>query len=144
MSITFSELLIGFTVMKLFGLFDLKYTFLIALLTAILDALPVFGTGAVLIPWSIYNIIVARFDLAIAIALLALYIICVVVRQFTEPKVVGDSLGLHPLVTLLSMYIGLKLIGIGGMILLPIISLFVIQLYKAGAFNKIKEMIFED
>lgn len=142
MSITFSELLIGFTVMKLFGLFDLKYTFLIALLTAILDALPVFGTGAVLIPWSIYNIIVARFDLAIA--LLALYIICVVVRQFTEPKVVGDSLGLHPLVTLLSMYIGLKLIGIGGMILLPIISLFVIQLYKAGAFNKIKEMIFED
>ena len=71
-----------------------------------------------------------------------MYIICLAVRQFTEPKVVGESLGLHPLITLLAMYIGLKLIGIGGMILLPVSTLFVIQLYKAGAFDRIKK-IFE-
>ena len=142
MSITFSELLIGFTLINIFGLADIKYAFLFAFLIALLDALPVFGTGAVLIPWSLYNVLLTRFDLAIA--LFALYIVCIVVRQFIEPKIVGVSLGLHPLVTLFSMYLGLKLIGIGGMILLPVITIFVIQLYKAGAFDKIKEMIQED
>lgn len=139
MSVTFSELLVGFTIMELIGIFDLQYIFLIAFLVALLDALPIFGTGTVLIPWCLYNVIIARFDGAIA--LLIMYIICLVVRQFIEPKVVGESLGLHPLVTLLSMYIGLQLLGLGGMILLPIITLFVIQLYKAGAFDKIKKML---
>jgi len=139
MSVTFSELLVGFTIMELIGIFDLKYIFLIAFLIAILDALPVFGTGTVLIPWCLYNVVIARFDGAIA--LLIMYIICLVVRQFIEPKVVGETLGLHPLVTLLSMYVGLQLLGLGGMILLPIITLFVIQLYKAGAFDRIKKML---
>ncbi len=138
MTITFSELLLGFTVLELIGIIDLKFMFLISFLIALLDALPVFGTGAVLIPWCIYNVILGRFDLAVS--LLILYIICLVVRQFVEPKIVGEKLGLHPLVTLIAMYSGLKLMGIFGMILFPVLTLFIIQFEKAGAFDFIKNI----
>ena len=137
MVITFCELTIGFTVMELIGIVDLKYIFLLALGIAVIDALPVFGTGAVLIPWALYGVLMGQFDLAAA--LLILYVVCLTVRQFVEPKVVGESLGLHPLVTLLSMFLGLKLIGIGGMILFPILALLLIQLNRAGAFDRLKE-----
>lgn len=142
MSVTFSELLIGFTILELIGITDFKFTFLVAFLIALLDALPIFGTGTVLIPWCLYNVLLSRFDLAVA--LLIIYIVCLIVRQFVEPKVVGESLGLHPLVTLLAMYIGYRLLGLAGMILLPIITLFIIQLYNAGAFNRIKEILKKD
>jgi len=135
MLITLTELIIAFTIIEWIGILDLKHTFVIVFGIAILDALPVFGTGAVLIPWSIYGIVVGNFPLAIA--MLAIYIICLTVRQLIEPKIVGESLGMHPLITLLSMYIGLKTIGITGMVLLPIFSVLVIQLIKMGVFSGI-------
>ena len=72
-----------------------------------------------------------------AIALLIQYVVCICVRQFMEPKIVGESLGLHPLVTLFSMYIGLNVVGVAGMILFPIIALFLVRLYQTGAFDHI-------
>ncbi|MBU5450614.1 sporulation integral membrane protein YtvI [Acetivibrio sp. MSJd-27] len=135
MSITFVELLIGFSIMNLMKIADLNYIFLIALGTAVLDALPVFGTGTVLIPWTVIKVVAGDFNMAIA--LLIQYVVCICVRQFMEPKIVGESLGLHPLVTLFSMYIGLNVVGVAGMILFPIIALFLVRLYQTGAFDHI-------
>ncbi len=128
--VTFVELVIGFSVMNLIGAGNIKMVFLIALGIAVLDAFPVFGTGTVLIPWAVIKIIAG--DFLFAIALLIQYVVCLCVRQFIEPKIVGESLGLHPLITLFSMFLGLHVIGIGGMILFPIITLFLIRLYQTG------------
>lgn len=135
MCITFVELLIGFSIMKLMGLAEFNYIFLLALGTAVLDAFPVFGTGTVLIPWTLVKVASGEFDMALA--LLIQYIVCLCVRQFIEPKIVGQSLGLHPLITLFSMYIGLKVVGIVGMIVFPILALFVVRLYQLGVFQRI-------
>lgn len=134
MLITLTELVVAFSIVEWLGIIDLSHTFIIVAGIALLDALPVFGTGAVLIPWSVYGVITGNFPLAVSMILI--YVICLTVRQLIEPKILGESLGIHPLITLLSMYVGLKTIGIAGMILLPIISVFVIQLVKMGNFTK--------
>ncbi len=133
MLITLTELIIGFFIIEWLGIIHLEYTFVIVFLIAILDALPIFGTGAVLIPWAIYGVIVGNFPLAIA--MIIIYLVCLTVRQFIEPKIVGESLGIHPLITLLSMYIGLKTVGFSGLILFPLLAVLIIQLVKMGVFN---------
>ncbi len=133
--ITFAELLLGFTLMNLIGLAKLEYVVLIALGTAVLDALPLFGVGTVLLPWAVVRIVMGDFPLAIA--LLLQYGVCLFVRQMIEPKVLGESLGLHPLVTLLAVYTGLYVAGVAGMILFPIVVLFFYRLYLLGAFDEL-------
>ncbi len=133
--ITFVELVIGFSLMNMIGVSNIKMVLLIALGVAVLDAFPVFGTGTILIPWAIIKIIAG--DFVFAIALLIQYIICLCVRQLIEPKIVGESLGLHPLITLFSMFLGLHVIGIAGMILFPMIALFLIRLYQAGILKEL-------
>ena len=96
-----------------------------AFITALVDAIPVLGTGTVLIPWSIFELISGNYTLAIG--LFIMYIMAIVVRQFTEPRVVSAQIGLHPLITLTSMYAGLKAIGIFGMILGPVLTIIVIK-----------------
>ena len=135
MAVTMLELTVGFTIMRATGILKAKYFFLIAAGTALLDALPVFGTGFVLIPWAIYKVITGNF--ALAAALFCMYIVCLVVRQMIEPKIVGESLGIHPLLTLLAMFVGLRAIGIAGMVLFPIAMVFVVQLYKMGTFDNL-------
>lgn len=124
MAVTFLELLIGYQIL------GIEYAFFFALLTAIIDILPVLGTGTVLIPTAIVNFITGNIPRGIGF--LCLYFIIFVIRQILEPRVVGQSLGLHPLVTLMSMYIGLRLIGVPGMFLGPIIVILVKAFYKAG------------
>ncbi len=104
----------------LIGLFLLgrQYTLLIALGIAMLDALPVFGSGAILIPWGVYHIITGNY--LVGIGLLTIYITIVVMRQIMEPKVLSTQIGVYALVTLMAMYIGAQLIGVFGMILGPI------------------------
>ncbi len=133
MLITFGELFVGFTIIGWLGIVKLPYMFVIILGIAILDALPIFGTGAVLIPWAVYGIVSGNFPMAMA--MIILYLVCLTVRQLIEPKIVGESLGMHPLITLLAMYIGLKAIGLAGMILFPILTVLVIQLFKMGVFD---------
>lgn len=137
MTITFAELLIGFSIMNLMGISSLNYVFLTALGIALLDALPVFGTGTVLLPWIVISVVTGNFHMAAA--LLLLYVMCIFVRQLIEPKIIGQSLGLHPLIALFSMYIGLSVAGVAGMILCPILALFLVRLYQAGLFNGIFE-----
>ncbi len=112
MSITFVELSVGFSII------GIRQKILLGLLISIIDALPILGTGGVLIPWSIYNFITG--DIRMGISLIILYGVVLVVRQIIEPKVLGQQIGLHPLVTLLSMYVGLRIFSFIGMIIGPI------------------------
>ncbi|AGC67918.1 sporulation integral membrane protein YtvI [Thermoclostridium stercorarium subsp. stercorarium DSM 8532] len=113
MTVTFTELTIAFVILRI------QNGLLLALIIAIVDALPVFGVGTVLIPWGIVELISGNYQRGVS--LLLLYIIVLVVRQLIEPKIIGQQIGVHPLVTLFSMYLGLQLFGILGMILGPVL-----------------------
>ncbi|MEG1862189.1 MAG: sporulation integral membrane protein YtvI [Oscillospiraceae bacterium] len=123
-AITFSELFVG-----LF-LLGVKKAWLIALLIAIFDILPILGTGGVLIPWAIVSLFVG--DTAFGIGVIMLYLIITVIRNTIEPKIIGKQVGLHPVVTLLAMFIGTKLFGMLGLFLLPVSIAILKQLNDAG------------
>ena len=112
MSITFIELTIGFFIC------GLNNSMVIAFCIAIFDILPVLGTGGVMVPWILINLIVG--DTGLAIKLLIVYVVVTAVRNIIEPKIVGTQIGLHPLVTLMAMYVGTVLFGVVGLLGLPI------------------------
>ena len=112
MSITFMELFVGLTIYRV------KYALLVAFIVAIIDILPVLGTGTVLIPWILFSLITGNSTLAIK--LLVLYLVVTIVRQLIEPKIVGKEIGIHPLVTLIAMYLGVQVFGILGFLVGPI------------------------
>lgn len=115
MLITFSELFSALLVM------GYRYAFLIALVTALIDILPVLGTGTVLIPWGILTILSGSTGRGVA--LLCVYAVMTVVRQIIEPRIVGKYIGVPPLLALAAMYVGLKLFGLVGLILFPLAAL---------------------
>ena len=116
------------------SLFDAPFSVLVAALTAFLDALPFFGSGIVLWPMAVVYFVDSNIKLGIVYV--ATYFIIMLLRRFIEPKLVSDKLGLNPLVTLISMYVGYKLWGITGLITGPIILMIIISIYKVGLFNK--------
>ena len=118
MLITFFELFLGFTVLSLLGIMKNNYFVFIAALIAVFDIMPIAGSGGILIPWSMIALIMGNYKQALGIILI--YIIISVVRQYIEPKIVGDTLGVHPLVTLMGLYFGLKLFGFLGMFIVPL------------------------
>lgn len=99
--------------------FNIPFPLLAALIIAFVDALPIFGSGTVMIPWAI--ICGLDGDIRLGIAILILWIIMSIVRQFIEPRVVSKNIGIHPIFTLIAMYTGFKIIGIIGMLIGPII-----------------------
>ena len=101
------------------ALLGVPYAFLFSLLLAAVDLLPLVGTGIVLIPWGVVSLLLGRVRLGIG--LLILYAVTAVVHQVLEPKLIGEGLGLHPLLSLFAMYGGLKLFGVWGMILAPLL-----------------------
>ena len=117
MCITFLEMVLGLSILKLFGIYENGYIFAIALITAVIDIVPVLGTGTVLIPWAIWMFFSG--DVAMGIGLLVIYGVITVVRQIIEPKLVASQLGLPAFVTLMAMYIGSQLFGFIGLFLLP-------------------------
>lgn len=127
MIVVYLILVLGLAILKV------DYSLLVALLIAFLDMLPFFGTGTVLGPWAIIEILSG--DYKMAIALIVLYAVTQVVRQIIQPKIVGDSIGMNPLVTLFCMYIGYKLSGVIGMIIAVPIGMILINLYRAGVFD---------
>ncbi len=129
-------MLVVFLVLLLsLGLLDVDFALLIALGTAFLDALPFFGSGAVLWPWSLISFISG--DVRMGICAIVIYVVIFVLRQLIEPKIVSKNIGTNPLMTLISMYLGYRLLSVGGMILGPIIMLLIISLYRAGVFDGI-------
>lgn len=112
MTITFIELSIGLS------LIQVDNAILVALFIAIFDILPVLGTGGIMIPWMI--LVAFQGNIALAIGLLIVYLAITVIRNILEPKIVGAQLGLHPIVTLLAMFVGTQLFGFLGLFGLPI------------------------
>lgn len=118
MTITFCEMFIALTIFRLTGIYSGSYVFVIALVTAIVDILPVLGTGTIVIPWAVISLFTG--DIKMGIALFILYGVITVLRQFLEPKLVSGQLGLPPFVTIVAMFFGAKLFGFIGLFLLPI------------------------
>jgi len=112
MTITFVELSIGLTII------GIPNSVLIALCIAVFDILPVLGTGGIMIPWTIIAFI--QGDIQRAIGLLIIYVVVTIIRNILEPKIVGSQLGLYPVVTLMSMYVGTCLLGVVGLFGFPI------------------------
>ncbi len=116
--ITCTELFLGLTVLDLLGIYGGGYKFLIALGIALIDIIPILGSGTVLIPWGVISLFLG--DIGLGIGLLVMYVIITVLRQYIEPKLVAGQLGLPPIVTLICMYLGIKIFGVLGIFLLPL------------------------
>ncbi len=114
MAITYTTIFSGL------ALLGIEHAALIAVIVALLDLLPVIGVGTLLIPWSVIEI--ATDNKFVGIGLLILFVVHTVIRQLAEPKIVGKSLDLHPIVTLILLYVGYALFGIAGLILLPVLA----------------------
>ena len=121
-------LFIGFEILKV------GYSFLFALGIAFLDVLPVFGTGAVLWPWAIIDVLTGNYIRAVGLVII--YLICQVIKQILQPKMVGDSIGLHPLATLFFMFVGYRFYGVFGMIIGIPVGMVLVKLYRIGLFDR--------
>lgn len=120
-------LFIGFLILRV------NYSVLLAILIAFLDFLPFFGTGTALIPWAVYELFGGNYFTVVG--LLIIYVVTQAVRHIIQPKLVGDSVGMNPLATLVFLYAGYKFGSLLGMILAVPIGMLAINLYKAGAFD---------
>ncbi len=135
--ITFAELAIGLFILKAIGLYSGSYIFAIALVTAIVDILPVLGTGTILIPWAVYSFCTGKIGFGIGI--LVIYAVIGVVRQIIEPKLVASQLGLPPYLMLMAMFVGTQLFGFIGLFLLPITFTLIKVLNDDGIIHILKK-----
>ena len=113
----------------------MKYAILFAFIISFIDFLPVFGSGAIIWPWCIIEIASGKYSSALI--LFALYLFCQGVKQFMQPKMVGDSIGMSPLKTLLFMFIGYRIGGIPGMIIGIPVGMILVSFYKEGVFDNL-------
>lgn len=117
-----------------------KYGVIWAILIGIFDFLPIFGAGAVLIPWGIIKLITGSY--IYGAGLILLYIVTQIIKNIIQPKIVGESFGLHSMVTLIAVFIGFKIRGIGGMIIAIPMALMLIKVYQYGIYdNLIKNIV---
>lgn len=115
------------------------YAFLVAFGIAVLDLLPVFGTGTVMVPWAVIELLSENYRMMFG--LLAIWLIGQLVRQVIQPKIVGDSIGMDPIPTLFLLYIGYRAAGVLGMILAVPIGIIVVNLYEEGVFETTRQSI---
>jgi len=120
--ITFFELYFGFLILKI------DYALSLAVIIAVVDLLPVIGTGTVMVPWSVISVLLGNYSCGIGLGIL--FVIIVIVRNFSEPKIIGKQIGINPLFTLITMFLGLKVMGVMGLILFPMIFIVIIRYYK--------------
>ena len=113
MCITFVEQAIGLTIL------GVDYSILIAMAIAVFDIFPVVGSGTIMLPWAVSSLVTG--DVKRGVGLLVMYVIITIVRQSIEPRIVGDHVGLHPLLTLMCMFVGFRVFGGVGMLGLPIL-----------------------
>ena len=136
--ITTFELTVGFYILKFIGVFESPYIIFIAVAIAVIDIIPVLGTGTVLIPWAVISFITGKIGLGIG--LLVLYIIILVIRQVIEPKLVAGQVGLPPIATIIAMYVGSKTLGVLGFFILPFIVILVKVFNDAGLIHVFKDV----
>jgi predicted PurR-regulated permease PerM len=118
MFITFTEVFLGLNLMKVIGVYDGSYIFVISLAICIVDIIPVLGTGTIVIPWAIYSFVTG--NIGTGIGLVILYAVITVLRQVIEPKLVASQVGLPSIITIMAMFLGARVFGPFGIILLPL------------------------
>ncbi|GIN91803.1 sporulation integral membrane protein YtvI [Siminovitchia terrae] len=128
-SITLVIVLVGLLILRI------NYAITIALILGLLDLLPYLGTGTVFVPWIIYEAVTGNIGLAIGLGIL--YTVVIVQRQLMEPKILSSNIGLSPLGTLISLFVGFKLVGFLGLILGPVTLVLLTTLHKANVFRDI-------
>jgi len=112
---------------------NVNYAVLWAILIAFLDFLPFFGTGFVIWPWSVYELLTG--DFAMVAGLMGIYLVCLLVHQLLQPKFVGNTVGMDSFTTLICMFIGYRISSVIGMIIAVPIGIIILNLYKEGAFD---------
>ncbi len=128
--ITGLEIFVGLNFLSLIGIYKDGNILALSLIIAVLDILPVIGTGTFMVPWALYSLITGKVGLAIG--LFIVYAIIYIVRQIIEPKIVGGTVDLPPFVTLMGMYIGSQLFGVIGIFLVPILIIIIKLLNDEG------------
>ena len=137
--ISFFIVLIGLYILKFTGN-NIQYPLLAALGIGIVDALPILGSGMVMIPWAI--IVGINGNLSLGIYIMIVYIVATVVRQLIEPKIVSHNIGIHPIFTLIAMYTGFKLSGVLGLFIGPIIFIILKNIFSVSLENGLIRSIF--
>ncbi|HAQ39682.1 MAG TPA: sporulation integral membrane protein YtvI [Clostridiales bacterium] len=130
MCITFIELLTGLSILRV------NYALPIAAIIAVLDIMPIIGTGGILIPWAVVELFLKNYHLGIG--LLILYVAVTIIRNIVEPRIVGHQIGLHPIITITTMYAGLRLFGFFGFLIAPVIAILVKHLNDTGKIHLFK------
>jgi sporulation integral membrane protein YtvI len=138
--VSFVISLIGLYILKFFG-FNIEFPLMIALGIGFVDALPILGSGTVMIPWAIFSGLDG--DLKLGIAIIILWVIMSVVRQFIEPRIVSGQIGIHPIFTLIAMYTGFRFIGVMGMLIGPIILIVLKNIFATLIDKGILKAIFD-
>lgn len=125
------------TVLVLIGLLILRVPFAItiAILIGLIDLLPYLGTGLIFVPWILYTFLTSDYSLTIGLAIL--YGVVIVQRQLAEPKILSSNIGLHPLPTLISLFVGFKFLGLLGLIVGPVTLVVLSTLYRAKVFHEL-------
>lgn len=124
--VCFILVLTGLLFVNLIGI-KVEYLLIMAILIGFIDILPLFGAGAVMVPWAIYLLIIGNIPLAIAVGII--WITWAVLKQIIEPKMVSKEMGMHPIFTLIGMYTGFRLAGVIGLILGPIVLLIIKNIF---------------
>lgn len=132
-SLTAAIVIIGLLIMRV------EYAITIGLLTGLVDLLPYLGTGTVFIPWIVYLFFKGNYSMVIGLSIL--YAVVLIFRQIIEPKVVAESVGLDPLLTLVALFVGLQLFGFLGLIIGPVSLVLINALVKANVFTDVWKYI---
>ena len=134
--ITTCEIFIGLSILKLLKFYDGSNILLLSFIIALIDIIPVLGTGTVVLPWSVYSFVTG--NIGMGIGLLVLYALITVIRQVIEPKLVAGQVGISPVVTIMAMFIGVKIFGAMGIFLLPFIVIIINLLNEEGVIHLFK------
>jgi len=138
--ISFIIVLIGLVTFELIGM-NVKYPLIMAVLIGFIDALPILGSGSIIIPWAVISAFNGNINLSIA--LIILYVVVIVIKQLIEPRIVSSHIGIHPIFTLIAMYTGFKLIGITGMFIGPIILIILKNIFETMIDNGVIKTILD-
>lgn len=139
--ISFVIVLMGLNIFYLMGM-NVGYPLLMALFIGFVDALPILGSGTVMVPWSL--ILFLNQEYSVAFSILGLYVFTSAVRQFLEPKIVSSKIGVHPIFTLIAMYTGFKLMGVMGMLIGPIVLIILKNIFENTIDRGIVKSILEE
>lgn len=116
-----------------FAFMGISYSGLLAVVIAIVDFLPFFGAGTVLVPWAVYRLVTGSYTYAVI--LFVIYVVVLIVRQVLEPKLIGDNIGTSPFETLVFMLIGYRLAGVLGLIIGIPVGMILMECYREGMFD---------